>query len=121
MSFTMWLAGVGICGSFVVRVIAGNSPGPVALVMGSGKTTKNAILADGLETFRLEVDAGGDANSVELDASITDYRLFKPETGRLALVVPFDGSEPRLALPNPTRVVECPCWLARRHSVFVRC
>lgn len=47
--------------------------------------TRQAIRADGIETFRLEVDSGGAVNGVELDTWTADYRLFKAGTGRIAL------------------------------------
>ncbi len=47
------------------------------------ETTKSAILADGSDSFRLEVDAGGAVNSVELDVFGT--RLIAPGTGRITL------------------------------------
>ena len=49
------------------------------------QTTSNAIRTDGVDSFRLEVDTGGDVNGVVLDTATMSQLLIAPGTGRIAL------------------------------------
>ena len=49
------------------------------------QTTSNAIRTDGVDSFRLEVDTGGDVNGVVLDTAAMSQLLIAPGSGRIAL------------------------------------